>query len=126
MNETPQQENVVDISTAKSFGNPSTKALSTLSTMQKVVKRRSPRNTEQSQGREHFGPRELCGPMSQLSFLDNDTPQAGPGRRVAGSELVEKIIKDLEQVREVYKRHADHDVVHGMTMAIELIKDEYL
>lgn len=126
MNETPQPTNVIPLSAAKGFGNSSAKAFSVMSTLQKVTKRGDSRAAHPSQGREHPRSRELRGSMPQMSLLDNEQPKASTGARLAQTELVKRIIKDVQQIKEVYGRYGHTGTVQGLDLVIEVLEEDYL
>jgi len=125
MNETPQQENVIDISTAKSFGSRVTKALSTMSTMSKITQPRGSRIKKQSKRRVDSGRRELSRSLSQMPLMDNHPSKGSPRDRLVKTVLVEAILRDIQITLDVHQSNGVTDVVPGLLLAMEVIGDEY-
>ena len=125
MSEKTQQENVIPLSRAKSFSNSSAKAFSSMSTLQKVLKRGDSRTTKQGQRGRHIGPKELRSSLSQMSLLDNHPSKGSPRDRVAKTVVVDSILADLQITLDVHQSNGITDVVPGLLLAMEVIGDEY-
>ena len=126
MSEKTQQENVIPLSRAKSFSNSSAKAFSSMSTLQKVLKRGDSRTTKPGQRGRHIGPEELRSSLSQMSLLDNHPSEASAGGRVAEAKLVENILQDIGKIRDIYGRHKQTDIVLAIETVMDIIREEYV
>lgn len=125
MSETPQSENVIHISAAKSAGSRVTKALSTMSTLSKVAKRGDSRIKKQSKRRFDSGRRELSRSLSQMPLLDNHPSKGSPRDRMVKTVLVEAILRDIQITLDVHQSNGVTDVVPGLLLAMEVIGEEY-
>ena len=124
MSETPKQENVIDISTAPSFGRGVAEALSTMSTLSKVSKPRVSRNPKQGSRRVDTGRGKHRLFVPSMSRMDNHPSKTGRRRGVAETKLVEAILKDIEILTD-YLADAP-STRDALTLLRHLLEEEYL
>ena len=102
MSEEKKQENVVDISTAPSFGGRVTEATSFMSTMFEDTKPGVSRTPKQSKRRFDSGRDEHRLLVSRLSQMGNHPSKRGGDRRMVEAQLVAKICEDIDVLKEQF------------------------